>query len=73
MRRDELLNPAAARTAAMTGFTGIADLVEEICPALHHDATLGQVEGLVVRRFDFILRRMSELHLDMSPLVSHLI
>jgi hypothetical protein len=72
MRRDELLNPGAG-IAATTGFTGIADFVEEIRPALHHDATLREVQGFVVRRFDFILRCMSELNLDMSPRVSHLI
>jgi len=72
MRRDELLN-VDARTAAATRFTRIAELVEEICPTLHHDAPLREVEGLVVSRFDLILRCMSKLHLDMSSLVSHLI
>ena len=72
MRRDELLN-VDARTAATTDSARIAELVEEIRPTLHHDAPLREVEGLVVRRFDFILRCMSKLDLDMSSLVSHLI
>src|SRR5271163_3216420 len=72
MRRDEVLN-GGSRTAGATGLAGMAELVEEIRPALHHHAPLRKIEGFVVRRFDFVLGCMSELHLDMSSLVPHLI
>ena len=42
----------------------LSQLIQVICPCLHHPTPLGQVFGIIVCRTDSVSRRVSQLPLD---------